>query len=112
MNMKIKLLILLQLLVALATAQTNLTIVTNGKTVYQIVVGDSATAAEEKAASILQQYIQKISGAEMPIVRSKDKRQLQEIVIGQTNRISAGEYNKLADGLKNDGFYIRTIGKR
>ncbi|MGZ3950760.1 MAG: DUF4838 domain-containing protein, partial [Flavisolibacter sp.] len=110
--MKIKLLMLLQLLVVLATAQTNLPLVTNGKTVYHIVVSDSATADEQEAASILQQYIRKISGAEMAIERSNGKPQSQEIVIGQTNRTSTGEWNRLSSGLNNDGFYLKTIGKR
>ena len=39
----------------------------NGKSNYQIVISEEASSSEQTAARELQQYIQQVSGVELPI---------------------------------------------
>lgn len=75
---------------------------------YTIVVPQSPTAIEARAAAELQRYLEAISGSQLPILSDTAAAAEHEILIGATNRAS---YDSLAS-LGEDGFAIRTLGDR
>ncbi len=85
-----------------------LRIADNGKSEYVIVVPVKATAIEQKAAELFQEYISRISGSMLTIVNDKVKTAKQEISIGFTNRIPKG----ISSEMDHDEFRIITEGKK
>ncbi|MEO6219653.1 MAG: DUF4838 domain-containing protein, partial [Ginsengibacter sp.] len=84
----------------------------NGFSQYTIVIPTHATPDEQKAATVLQDYLLQISGAALPVIAAERHRLPYEIILGQNERldeISAGiNYNEL----KEDGFVTRTDSLR
>jgi Domain of unknown function (DUF4838) len=98
------------LLTSCAHEKTMLAIVQDGKPLARIVLGDDAVPVAEFAAKELQTYIQKSTGATIPIVKALSDDGAVEIVIGDSKvSQSLGVHAK---GLGRDSFYIKTIGKR
>ena len=85
------------LLTALTAATAQTTIVKNGKAKSRIVCASQDTICQE-AASLLRLFVERISGAQMPVVTSSQPRR-GDIVIGETTT-RAGE----------DGFSLETDG--
>lgn len=86
-----------------------------GRAQAAIVVGPQAAAFEGWVAGELQRYLQRLSGAELPVVRS-DKLPAQRplIVLGtlQSNPLVAAAQGTgliAAAGLKPDGFLLKTV---
>lgn len=77
-------------------AHAQMTFVKEGKAVSRIIVADKDTI-NRKAADLLQDFVQRISGARLPIVENA-KAKKGDIVIGQGN----------AEGLTEDGFRLAT----
>lgn len=77
-------------------AHAQMTFVKEGKAVSRIIVADKDTI-NRKAADLLQDFIQRISGARLPIVENA-KAKKGDIVIGQGN----------TEGLTEDGFRLAT----
>ncbi|MBU2046136.1 MAG: hypothetical protein KJ712_05350, partial [Bacteroidetes bacterium] len=75
-------------------------LVKNGESLYKIVIGDGSK--NEKAAEVLADYIQKITGAKLPIIKDKEKSQQFEIRVGATNRFNTIQF------IAEDGFILRT----
>ena len=84
----------------------NLELVTNGVSDYVIIYGKEATLSEITAAKELQKYIEKISGAKLPVFIDDEKEHEKEIIVGKTNREKEGDF--LRDELGDEGFLIRT----
>ena len=84
------------------------TLVQDGKSEYQIVRSKDATKQEIKAAAELQEYIQKISGAELPIVEQKSDK--PAIWVGQSAETSKMLGNLDFSTLKDDEIILKTIG--
>ncbi|HDM76632.1 MAG TPA: DUF4838 domain-containing protein [Deltaproteobacteria bacterium] len=83
-----------------------------------IVVGKDAPLPEQFAAQELCRYIQRISGAELPIRTDMEKTEGPRILIGNpdTNRSTAQAFESAhihfgALDLGEEGFVVRTIGK-
>ena len=91
-----------------AKIEPELILATNGTTEYVIVRGENAAPAEVTAASELQDYLAQISGVTVPIVTDSTKAQSKEIVVGKTNRESAGFIDRTKLG--QEGFVIKTTG--
>lgn len=88
--MKWKLMILPALLLpVLAAAAPKL--VENGRSDYAIVLPQSAIPPEETAARELQSMLKRISGAELPIVRTKPTRAKRSCSAGATGPRSCSE---------------------
>ena len=85
-----------------------LKITENGSSAYVIVVPAKATANEQQAAELLQEYISRISGCMLNIVNDQVKAAKAEISIGFTNRFPSGTTVKL----QPDEFRISTQGKK
>jgi len=84
----------------------------NQSSLYSIVIPTHATPDEQKAATVLQDYLLQISGAALPVVTADKPAKPYEIILGQNERLdelSAGINYKL---LKEDGFVIRTDSLR
>ncbi len=82
----------------------------NGASHYVIVHGENAAASEITAASELQSYLKKITGAELPIVTDSTAPTKYEIIVGKTNREADGEFDR--EELGDDGFVIKTVEKK
>ena len=80
----------------------------NGKTSYHIVVSTEASHSEQTAAYELQQYIQQMSGVQLPIT-SDLKESGRYIFVGFNNRVAAltGAQKPEKD---DESFTYRTIG--
>jgi len=87
-------------------------LVSNGQSQYRIVIREHASAVEQKAAAELQKYLQQMSGAVLPIVSDSTREAEFEILIGNTNRTDNLFPDFDFDKLEDDGFRIRTIGKK
>ena len=81
----------------------------NGKSKYQIVLPSDASESEKTAARELQEYIQKMSGATLPVTSDK-KTGKRSIFVGFSPRVAAltGEQKPDAD---NESFTYRTVGR-
>lgn len=87
-----------------------ITIADKGQTAYRIVVPADAIPAERYAAEELQRYLERISGAKLPIVTDAEKVTCTEIVLGDNAHIR--KLNPKIDFTKlgADGFVLRTQG--
>lgn len=98
----------LLLIVTSAQAQ-QLTLVAMGASKSRIVIPQKATVTEIQAAKVLQDYIQRISGAFLPVEADNIKQQRGEILIGNVNRPELKGVPK--DKLGKDGVFIKNTGK-
>ena len=95
-----------------ATLRAEITLVENGQSPYRIVVASSASASERFAAEELQRYLEKISGARLPIVPDNGERTAQEIVLGAASVPGDAAAPNSAPQPGPDGFTLRTLGNR
>jgi hypothetical protein len=70
-------------------------LVSNGKSQYAIVIAASPSPQEQRAAMLFQKYVEKMSGCQIPIVNTLAPN-------------GKGIYIKEVDGLKFDGYRIKT----
>ncbi|MBI3921995.1 MAG: hypothetical protein HY318_11310, partial [Armatimonadetes bacterium] len=114
-------LVLSVLLVSIATGLPapaaglgRLVLVKDGRPVSSLVLGDNASPVESHAARELQQYIQKISGAWVPIRKCRDRPVGSRILLGTPT--SNSEIKTLKEQMRQlptlgrEGFILRRIG--
>jgi len=87
-----------------------LTLVQDGKARARIVVGGDVAPSAKFAAKELQTYVQKATGATLPMAESLRDDGIVEIVVGDGKISRSLGVN--AKGLGRDAFRIKTIGKR
>lgn len=85
-----------------------LQLVSKGKSNYRIVVAENADLTQLRAAELLQKYLNKISGAEIPVIRDSQKRGKFEILVGRSSRLTEKEWADLTVGLEEDGYLLKT----
>jgi hypothetical protein len=95
-----------------AGSKKDLIITENGVTTYSIIVSSNQSENEIFAASLLQKYLQKISGARLPVLKDLARRSQKEILVGFSNRTTGKEYDAIKSTLAPDGFRIYTQGKQ
>ncbi|RYE43814.1 MAG: DUF4838 domain-containing protein, partial [Sphingobacteriales bacterium] len=66
-----------------------LVLVDNGHSRHKIVIPEGHTALEMEAATVLQYYLKKVTGTELPIVKDSHPKSVHEVLIGNTNRLPA-----------------------
>ena len=88
----------------------SLPLVEDGKSHARIVAGEDVSPSARFAASELQTYIRKATGAEVPIEKESKDDGMVEIIIGDGQ--IARKLGVSSDGLPRDGFRISTRGKR
>jgi len=87
---------------------SKIAIVKNGKSDYTIVVAKEAIPSERYAAEELQLYLERISGAKLPIVSDEDKVKEHEIILGDSVHLRKLNLGIDFSELKDEGFIIRT----
>lgn len=95
-----------------SNALASVTLVDHGTTHYRIVLPQSAIPSERYAADELQRYLEKISGAKLPIVSDAEKPNPQEIVLGENSHLGDWHAKLQREELGPDGFVLRTDGER
>lgn len=75
---------------------------------YRIVVSAGCSASGAYAAAELARYLEQITGGSFPVVKDDVPGQDCEILIGKTSRPGTPS----GAGLKNDGYVLRTAGKK
>lgn len=84
-------------------------LVEDGASAYVIVLAADASETERTAAQYLQEYIQKISGAQLPIQTDAQAAGAYEICLGNTNRTTPALQAETAK-LIDEGFVKRMEG--
>jgi hypothetical protein len=103
-------LLLISIFFLIAAHAQQLTLVKEGKSNCRIILPEKANVIEVMAAKVFQDYIQRISGATLPIESDNIKPADGEILIGKVNREEIKDVP--AEKLLEDGLYIKTIGKK
>ncbi|MCX7886590.1 MAG: DUF4838 domain-containing protein [Verrucomicrobiae bacterium] len=104
---RISLAMLLLVLAACATSKrAELMLADAGHSDYRIVIAKDCSPSVRYAAEELQSYLQKITGARLPIVTDAEPAQRREILVGKSNRAV------LPSGLGQEGYLLRTNGER
>lgn len=103
-----RLFIIVLLATLFACTQDNITIVKNGQTSYEIVIPENADTTVTKAAGEFQNYIEKISGVQIPVTsETKTDAQKNRIFIGgKSDEISSAHTIQI----KNEGKNIVITG--
>jgi len=86
--------------------QASLLLVDKGRSDFKIVVSTNAPVIDLKAASVLQRYVQQMSGALIPIINDGTAKTPFEICIGRTSRQNSIAY----DRLNPSGLFINVTG--
>jgi hypothetical protein len=94
------------------TAGAAVTLAAKGKSAYRIVVPADALPSERYAAEELQKYLERMTGAKLPIVDDSTRTQSREILLGANAHL--GRLSRQIDlkQLGPDGFTLLTDGKR
>ena len=107
--------IALSTLVACTEAPTatpaDLVLAKDGVSNYQIVLPKGANDAWKQVANILQDYFERITDINLPVVTEDEAESEYEIVLGKTNRYE-GEEKINRSVLGKEGFCIRNVGQR
>lgn len=83
----------------------------DGKTEYVITVANDAILAERTAASELQHYLERVTGAVFPVLNEQDiPEDSPQIVVGPSARFRTAHPELDIAALKTDGIAIRTKG--
>lgn len=90
-------------------ARAELQIVKNGKSDYQVVIAKNAQSVTKAAAKDLISYLNKSTGAKLPLSRSGKTDGKLSIIVGDCAASRKAGIN--ADKLPLEGFVIKTIGK-
>jgi hypothetical protein len=84
------------------------TLVKKGISKCMIIIPEKATVTEIQAAKVLQDYVERISGASIPIEADNTQQQVGEILIGNVNRPELRDVPK--EKLDKDGLFIKNNG--
>lgn len=90
------LLVALVNLSACSSKAQDITIVSNGSSEYKIITPREPSKLEQKSAKVLQQYIQRISGAQLPIQQESGRLTTAAIYIGHTSKEERVHPRKMA----------------
>src|SRR5438270_6589263 len=95
-----------------AAASGAVTLADGGKSPYRIIVPTSALPSERYAAEELQKYLEKLSGASLPIAADSEAPDSNEILLGDNARLAKLGLEIDFASLGTDGFVLRTKGNR
>ena len=91
-----------------ATPQPALTLCDKGHSSYTIVIASTAPPSERYAATELQSYLEKISGAKLPIVTDAERSAPREILLGDNAHLQKLGEKVDFQSLGTEGFVLRT----
>ena len=101
---------LLTLALAVSTAAAATTIAEKRKSRYRIVIAADAIPSERYAAEELQRYLERISGAKLPILTDTGPLASREILLGDNAHLRTLKQKIDFNKLGPDGFVLRTEG--
>ena len=87
-------------------------LIKKGHSNYTIIIPENSNNYEPRAAEILQEYMQKISGYKLPIKADSIEPVQYEIAIGNTNRLNGNISTQKMQSLHSDGYYWKTVGDK
>ncbi len=105
--MKKAILILLPALLFMSSCDRGIDIVSNGRSLYTVIIPAEPKKSDSTAAIYLTRYIREMSGADIPVLSDTATAGSYEICIGNTNRGS-----KVYDSLAPDACRILTEGRK
>jgi len=91
------------------TQANKITLVSNNKSEYQIVISDSASNWDSLAANELQNYLTEISGYQFPLINDSSPITSKEIIVGFNHH---SENLDLSPIKNEDGFIIISEGEK
>ena len=94
------------------TRAEDLLLADQGRTNYRIVVADDASPSTRHGAEELQAFLGQISGVKLGIVSDKTPPADNEIVLGDNARLRSLGTVIDFPSLGNEGYVIRTVGRR
>ncbi len=94
------------------SARADVTLADKGQSQYRIVVAASAIPSELYAAEELQRYLEKLSGARLPIVTDAERPTAREILLGDNSHLAKLRPKVDFTKLGPDGFVLRVDGNR
>ncbi len=92
---------------ACKTSAQDIPLVANGRSEYRIVVPAGASKLEQRSATVLQSYIQKVSGVLLPVVTEGAKATEPGIYIGHTAKEEKVHTQKLAP----ESYRVQAVGQ-
>src|SRR3989442_13807015 len=106
--------VIVALLISVCSVESRaaLTLANNGASRYHIVISANAIPAERYAAEELQRYLERLSGAKLPIVTDAGPVELREILLGDNAHLAKLRLKVDFSKLGTDGFVLRTEGRR
>jgi hypothetical protein len=104
--------LLLVMLILATTFAARADLVADGASSYQIIIPSNAIPSERYAAEELQRYLEKISGAKLPIATDATKAGHNEILLGSNARLPALGLAMNFASLGQEGFTLRTMGQK
>lgn len=93
-----------------AAALAPLTLAHNGRSSYSILLAPDASLSEQRGASELQQFIQEISGARLPITTDPAQAGDHAILIGRSPALASLQLGIDFGSLGPEGYVLRTVG--
>ena len=87
-----------------------LVIARNGKSEYRIIVADDASRSTLHGAVELQAFLNRMTGAELPIVTDSLPMREHEIILGNNEHLRKLDTGIDFDGLGDEGYVLKTIG--
>ena len=102
-------LLLIAFFFLVAAQAQHFTLVKNHNSKCRIIIPERANVTEIQAAMVFQDYIQRISGARIPIESDMSAPEAHEILIGNVNRPAWEDVP--VEKLGKDGFFIRSTDK-
>ena len=94
-----------------AAALTPLTLVHDGRSKYSIVLAPDASPSEQRGAEELQQFIQQISGARLPITTDPAGAGDHAILVGKSPALDSLQLGIDFEALGPEGYVLRTVGE-
>ena len=91
-------------------ASKPLTLVKQGKSTYSICVSEAASPSERRGAEELQNFVEEMSGARLPIVTDAEKPEGDLVLVGNSNLIQKLGLGFPFEQLGSEGFVLRTEG--
>ncbi|MCX6911002.1 MAG: DUF4838 domain-containing protein [Verrucomicrobia bacterium] len=83
-----------------------------GQSDYRIVVAGKSPPSVNYAATELQAYLSKITGARLPIVADTEPARAREILVGRSSRLDSLGVAMEWAALGKEGYVLRTVGER
>ena len=91
-------------------AASPLVLAENGQSSYRIVIAEDASPSTRYAAEELQNFVQQIAGARLPVVSDREPATPREIVLGQGERLRKIAPQIDFGSLGAEGYVLRTVG--